>query len=161
MNAVYCGYVTSKDRTGNKFIEGYIKLNNRHRVPELVRLIGHGFFKTCRTQTVVKKILIELRANLSFRELGKYKNSFGARNDLVAFEKAVDAGVTNEQLLVLFPKVCTMFSSYVNNYLIKAGRMELKLKKESPATADLHGTLTSHQESKDLRTAEKQIPSLK
>ena len=159
LNAAYCAYVTSKDRTGNKFIEGYIKLISRHRVSQLVFLLGNGFFRTCGTQADVKKILIELKANPAFHELGKYENSSGSRSDLAAFKQAVEAGVTNEQLKVLFPSVCTRYRGYVNNYLIKAGRMELELELESD-TVDLHRTYTSHQESKDLRAVQKQIPSL-
>ena len=75
----------------------------------------------------MKKILIELKVKTSFRELGKYTNSFGARSDLGAFEEAVKAGLTNEQLLVLFPVICTRYPGYVNNHLIKAGRIGLEL----------------------------------
>ena len=95
-----------------------------------MRLLGNGFFKTCATPANVKKILIELKGNPSLCELGKYANNSGSRNDLATFEQVVKSGVTNEQLLVLFPKICSRYLGFANNHLRKSGIMAMKM--ESP-----------------------------
>ena len=64
-------------------------------------------------------------ANPTFKDFGNKEEAKhqGSRKDLMLLKRAVDAGVTEEQLGVLYPQILKLYSGFVNNYLIKAKRL--------------------------------------
>jgi len=121
----YCAFAIVIDDTGNRCIEGFVKAVVRRRVASLVRLIGYGFYNVCSTEALMNT-LIELKQSPSFSEFGDTSSAKtqGSRKDLASFKLAVDAGVTADQLSVIYPQICSLYPGFVNTCLNKAVRVK-------------------------------------
>jgi hypothetical protein len=115
----YVAFAIRDDDTGNHYLQGFVKTSRRRRLAYMVRLIGYGMWSTCSTSATVTRILTEIQTSPGFKEFGEVGTALtqGFRQDLASFKVAVEAGLTKDQLLVLYPGVCARFPGFVNSHL--------------------------------------------
>jgi hypothetical protein len=118
-NVVYVAYTIRDDDTGKRYLQGFIKTSRHCRVASLVCLIGYGIYSTCSTPTIVTHILTEIQTSPGFKEYGEVGTALtqGFCKDLANFKLAAEAGLTKDQLLVLYPTVCERYPGFVNSHI--------------------------------------------
>jgi hypothetical protein len=124
----YIAFAICDDDTGNRYIQGFIKMPRRCRVAYLVRLIGHGIWSVCTTPASVIHTLTEIQTRSVFKEFGELPTVItqGFRKDLASFKLAAEAGLTKDQLLVLYPTVCARYPGFVNSHIRELKQSALK-----------------------------------
>jgi hypothetical protein len=115
----YVGFMIRDDDTGNRYLQGFLKTSRRRGIAYLVRLIGYGMWNTCSSPSTVTRILREIQTSPGFKEFGELGtvNAQGFRKDLSSFKLAAEAGLTKDQLLLLYPRVCAQYPGFVNRHI--------------------------------------------
>jgi hypothetical protein len=85
-------------------------------------------WSVCSTNDQVTNTLTEIQTKSGFQEFGDPGKVLtkGFRKDLASFKCAAEAGVTIDQLLVLYPDICKRYPGFVNSHIREIKLMTLK-----------------------------------
>lgn len=100
----YAAHAIIDDDTGNRYIQGCVKLHMQFRLVTLHRLIGKSGI--CTTCLRANDILMDIQMNHGFQEFGKDDRSEKFRQRVAELRKEVDTGATVCTLMGKFPDVC-------------------------------------------------------